>query len=141
MRGVFHPAGEGTPSYGTTKMVDATFSCHLPLEPRGLPQSTVQAVDQRIDLAAVTLEKVMELLFAIEPSAESTIHGGGALSNVRRCLWRLRNLSENRAGFHERSRIFGRPLTGQLRKGITQLLGFLSIHLYTADAGRSRFLP
>jgi hypothetical protein len=52
---------------------------HLLSKPHGLPQGAVQAVDQRIDLAAMTLEKALKLLLAIEPSAEGTIHRGGAL--------------------------------------------------------------
>ena len=35
----------------------------------GLPQGAVQPVDQRIDLAAMTLEKGLEPCIAVEPSA------------------------------------------------------------------------
>lgn len=73
----------------------------------------------------MTFEKVLKPLFTIEPSTEGSIHDGGTLSNVRGHLGRLRNLSQNRTRFSKRARIFGRTFAGELRKGITQSLGFL----------------
>src|ERR1700730_2894330 len=107
-------------------------------KPRGLAQGAVQPVDQRIDIAAMTLENGLKPLFAIEPSAEGTIHDGGALSNVTRCLRRLRNLPQDRTRFHKRARIFGRTLAGELRKGITPSPGFLSVHRCDPYVRRSR---
>src|SRR6266850_1497802 len=112
-------------------------SCSARSEAHCFPQGAMQAIDQRIDLAAVTLEDQVESLVAIEPSAQGAVHFVGAFSNVGCCLWGLCNFPQDGACFDERARVLGRTFAGKLRERITQLFGLISVHR-SAPQGRGK---
>src|SRR3979409_80751 len=103
-------------------MFDRSNSARL--EPRCFPQGAVQAVDQRINFAAMAFEKRLESLFGIEPSAQSAIHEAGTVSKVCGCWWRLSNLAQYGGCFYKRARVLGRTFAGKLGEHVTQSFGF-----------------
>src|ERR1700730_4350487 len=107
-------------------MFDRSNSARL--EPRCFPQGAVQALDQRIDFAAVAFEKRLKSLFGIEPSAQGAIHEVGTVSNVCGCLWRLSNLPQDGGCFYKRARVLGWTFAGKLCERVTQSFGFIGVH-------------